>query len=178
MKRLNKKGQTEDFVADLIPSLIIIAIGLYVLSGMNDVNEGMVNEVSLKLDKYMEYEEKTVADYLSQNVEVEGKKMSLAELISLSYRNEEYQREVMKKLGSWEEELEFSPEAIAPTTKQEVAETIAGEMKECTATEITYPDGSVLKIGEDCTGGKKSLALPSYGGEYIKVDLIIGSIQV
>ncbi len=163
MKHLRKKGQTEDFIADLIPSLIIIGIGLYFLSNTQNSNEQEVNDVKTNLTDYLK-DGNTMADYLEKQVSVGDKKMPLKELISLSYKNEEYQQKAVKEL----EEI----------TKQDTGRRTIESciIITCLNAEIQYPDGSSKKIKEDifCPGEKKSIFFPTYEGQSIKMIFQLG----
>jgi len=172
MKKLRKKVQAEDFIADLIPSLIIIAIGLYVLSNMHSVSKAMVDERGERLQSVLKGEQKTIADYLSEKVSIDGKEISLWELISLSYKNEKYQRKIVEKLELVKPELLV--EFMAETPEQEMVEYIAGEEKECLAAEIHYPDQSKLEFGSGCEGKEKTISLPTYEGQHITVKFTQG----
>lgn len=164
MRRMRKKGQAEDFIADLIPSLIIIAIGLYVLSNMYSVNKEMVDERGEKL-RYALKEQKTMVDYLSEKISIEGKEISLWELISLSYKNEAYQEKVKKEL----KKIHHIP--IDPPD-----ENILCTWRMCLEAEINYPDSSKpLAVEDDCISGKeKIMHFPTYEGKYIIMNFNLG----
>lgn len=170
---IRKKGQTEDFIADLIPSLIIIAIGLYVLSDMQDVGKKATENTNIKLVEELEGR-KTLVNYLTKEIELDDKKITLNELISLGYKNEEYQRRLIENLQrTGLAQLKIPIETIAESTEQLEAENIQTEVKECLKLDIKYPDGSNLEIGEKCMGREKVFALPTYEGQYLTVKLTV-----
>lgn len=162
MKHLRKKGQTEDFIADLIPSLIIIGIGLYFLSNTQNSNEQEINDIKTNLTDYLK-EGNTMVDYLEKQVSVGDKKMPLKEMISLSYKNEEYQQKV-------EKELEW---IIGQDTGRRVE---SCKLITCLNSEIQYPDGSSKKLKEDifCPGEEKIIFFPTYEGQSIKMIYQLG----
>lgn len=157
-KRIKKKGQAEDFLADLIPSLIIIAIGLFVLSKMNSENQKIVDERGKLLAEALKGE-KMMSDYLFKPIKLGNKKMDLEELISLSYKNENYQKEVEGHLKSIHL-IDISP---PPDVELPVC-----QYRMCLSSKIKYPDGSSLIIEDElCKGEEKTLNFPSYEGNYI-----------
>lgn len=177
MKRINKKGQTEDFLADLIPSLIIILIGLYVLSNMQSANKLSTTEKGRAVNTVLNFEQKTITDYLSLKTEIDNKnQISMQDMISLSYQNKEYQ----SKLAIWLDktglaQLEAPIETIAQETKQEKVETQQFGEKECIQMDIQYPDSSSFKIGKECSGKEQSFYLPTFEGQYLKIKSIVGT---
>lgn len=160
---IRKKGQTEDFIADLIPSLIIIAIGLYILADMEDVGKKSIEETNDKLLERLG-DEKTMTDYLAKEIGIDNKKITLNELISLSYKNEQYQQKVEEELG-W---------IIGQDTGRRTIESC--NIITCLNAEIQYPDGSSKKLKKDifCPGEEKAMFFPTYGGQSIKMIFQLG----
>lgn len=157
-KRIKKKGQAEDFIADLIPSLIIIAIGLFVLSKMNSENQKIVDERGKLLAEALK-DEKMMSNYLYKPIKVDNQKMTLGELISLSYKNENYQKEVKRHLESIQ---------LTDVQPPKEVEFQVCQYRTCLKSEIKYPDDSSLMIKDElCTGEEKVLNFPSYEGDYI-----------
>ncbi len=178
MKKLTKKGQTEDFLADLIPSAIIILIGLYVLSNMQDANRLSATEKERAINTALKFEQTTVLDYLSLKVDVDDKKMTMQELISLTYKDEGYQR----KLREWllRKDLaqqEILWEFIAKSVEQEYPEEISKGRKACLELKIQYPNGSSLEVGEKCDGREQTFYLPTFDGQYLEIKSIVGTTK-
>lgn len=178
MKKLKKKGQTEDFLADLIPSLIIIIIGVFVLSSMHNTNRVAVNNQK-RLVNYDLMEKKMITDHLSKMIDVGDKKISLQELISLSYKNEGYKQVLINDLQrTGLAQIEGPVEAIAVMQTQLEAET-PKERKECFQLEIIYPeDPNPLKLGGGCDGREQTFYLPTYEGQYLMVKSVTGTTPV
>lgn len=164
MKRIRKKGQTEDFLADMIPSLIIIAIGLYVLSNMQSANEESADSTKINITGYL-MEKKTITDYLNQELKIDGKNIPLKEVISLTYKNEEYQQKVLKELEG----------IIGQDTGRRTVESC--NVITCLNAEIQYPDGSSKKLKKDifCPGEEKVIFFPTYEGQSIKMIFQLGA---
>lgn len=162
MKRISKKGQTEDFVADLIPSLIIIAIGLYVLSNIQNANEESVDSARTNITEYL-MDRKTITDYLAQEIEMDGKKIPLEEIISLSYKNENYQTIVEGEVKKIQDQQVSFPDLFSRVT--------------CFSTKIVYPDESQKIIGDTpyCTGAERTIYLPTYEGKYLAMNFTLGT---
>lgn len=179
MKKLAKKGQTEDFLADLIPSAIIIIIGLYILSNMQSANRLSATEKERAINYALEIEQKTITEYLSLKIDIDGKERSLQEWISLSYNNNEYQAKLVEKLiGKDLAQREILWETIAKSVEQEHPEETSKERKACLELTIQYPDGSSpLKIGEKCDGREQTFYLPTFDGQYLKIKSITGTTK-
>lgn len=161
MKGISKKGQTEDFVADLIPSVIIIVIGFFILSTMQGANEKAVEGAKENMTEYFQ-DKKTITDYLSQEVKVGDKNIPLREVISLSYKNEAYQDIVEKEIKKIQGQRVSFPDFYTRVV--------------CLSTEIKYPDGDP-KIIQDtpfCAGTEKIIYLPTYGSGYLTMNFTIG----
>ena len=176
-KKIKKKGQAEDFLADFIPSLIIIVIGFFILSKMHSEEQKIVDERGKLIRQALVQEEKTIIDYLDEKILIDGKRLSLAEVISLSYKNPKYRqilRELDKQFDIASEELIV--EYIAQSPPQDIGETIAGELKNCLALDITYPDGLNLEFGTNCPGEERTVNLPSYEGKNLIVKITEGMV--
>lgn len=158
--KIRKKGQVEDFAADLIPSLIIIAIGLFILGNMQSVNKEAVDERGEKIKSALEQEEKILADYLLKKVKIDDKEIPLLELISLSYKNEKYWEKTKDELKA----INGQPIRFRDWFFENV----------CLEAEIHYPDNSVKTIDVKCAGEKKTIALPTYEGGYLTINFVIG----
>lgn len=158
---IRKKGQTEDFIADLIPSLIIIAIGLYVLSNMQDVGKKATEETNANLLERLE-DRKTMADYLAKEIEIDNKKITLNELISLSYKNEAYQKKIKEEVERIQLQRISFPDFYTRVV--------------CLNMEINYPDGSSIVIEKDpfCAGEERKIFLPTYEGRYLTIKFQLG----
>ncbi|MDP2909425.1 MAG: hypothetical protein Q8N77_06495 [Nanoarchaeota archaeon] len=158
--KLTKKGQAEDFFADLIPSLIIIVIGLFILSQMNTENEKTTNNKVSALEDALKAEITTLADYLNREVDVDDKKMPLSDLISLSYKNEAYKKKMESELKK-----------IQLISVEPPAENTFCTWRMCLRAQIYYPDSpEPLKIEDDCIGKEKVIHLPTYDGQYITMN--------
>lgn len=179
-KRIKKKGQAEDFLADLIPSLIIIVIGLFVLSKMHAEEQKLVDERAAQLESILKQEIKPINYHLSnEKVEVDGREISLRELISLSYKNNAYQGKLIEALERKGLVQQDKPvEAIAETVPQEQAEAIQKGVERCLKLKIEYPDSSTLEAGEKCEGIETILNLPTYEGPYLIINATVGLATV
>jgi hypothetical protein len=161
MKRIRKKGQTEDFLADMIPSMIIIVIGLFILSSMQNANEESAESTKVNITEYL-MEKKTIADHLDQELKVDGKNIPLKEIISLSYKNENYQTLVEGEVNKIQGEQISFPDFYSRVT--------------CLSTKIVYPDDSI-KIIEDapyCAGTERVIYLPTFEGKYLTMKFTLG----
>jgi len=161
MKRIRKKGQTEDFLADLIPSMIIIMIGLYVLSNMQNANEESAESTKINVTEYL-MEKKTITDHLNQELKINGRDIPLKEIISLSYKNENYQTLVEEEVNKIQGQQISFPDLFSRVT--------------CLSTKIVYPDGST-KIIEDapyCAGTERVIYLPTFEGKYLTMKFTLG----
>ncbi|MBM3200092.1 hypothetical protein FJZ53_04075 [Candidatus Woesearchaeota archaeon] len=176
MRRLHKKGQTEDFIADLIPSMIVIAIGLYIISNMQATNKILVSEKEGAV-RYALMEKKDMADYLLLELDSDKGTISLKEMIGLTYKNEKYQQMLVENLKRKDIVKEDAPiETIAGKPKQDQVETIQRLPEQCIRLDIKYPDGSNMEVGGDeCTGWEKVFALPTYDGQSITVNATVGT---
>jgi len=172
---IRKKGQTEDFVADFIPSLIIIIIGLYVLSEMEDIGIKTTEETKNKLLERLE-DRKTINDYMFEERKIDNETKTLIEWISLIYKNKEHQTELILDLAREDiAELRAPVETISGTQEQEPVETTQHGRKECIKLDIQYPDSSKLEIGGKCDGTEQIFYLPTFEGQYIQVKSIAGT---
>lgn len=176
MKRLNKKGQTEDFLADLIPSLIIILIGLFILSNMQSANKLSTTEKGRAINDMLKFEQKTITDYLSLKIDIDNKNISTQELISLTYNNPQYQGILGNSLSRGGlAEYDTPIETIGETTPQIKPEYSASDPKECLNLVIKYPGGQTpLIIGEGCVGKEQTFYLPTFDGQYLEINSIVG----
>lgn len=177
MKKLTKKGQTEDFLADLIPSAIIIIIGIYVLSNMHSVNDLLAGEKERAIRQALEFEEKNIAYYLPHKIDIDGKKISVQELISLTYNNPQYQGILGNSLArEGLAEYDVPPDQSSETTPQINPEYIASSPTECLNLVINYPgDSKPLIIGDGCVGREQNFYLPTFDGQYLEIKSVVGT---
>lgn len=78
---MNKKAQTEDIFADLIPSAIIIAVGILVLYYFSYSFNGEVDENKITASMMEDRESFSIQGMLEHKTEINGKKYKLVELI-------------------------------------------------------------------------------------------------
>lgn len=177
MKKLTKKGQTEDFLADLIPSAIIIIIGVLVLSNMHSVNNSLAKGKEIAIKQALILEEKNIAYYLPHKIDVDGKKISLQELISLTYNNPQYQGILGTSLErEGLAQYDVPPEQSGETTVQIKPEYVASSPTECLNLVIKYPgDSKPLIIGDKCVGIEQNFYLPTFDGQILEIKSIVGT---
>ncbi len=86
---MNKKGQTEDVFADLIPSLIIIALGALILYYFSFNFDEEISDSKLMIARMSDRESFSVEGMMNHQVEMQGKKYKIIELIDEYSRAEE-----------------------------------------------------------------------------------------
>lgn len=128
---------------------------------MQDIGKKATEETNAKLIETLE-DKKIMTDYLAKEINIDNKKITLNELISLSYKNENYQ----KKL---EGEMKW-------IRGQKIKMVELCELVTCLNAEFQYPDGSTKKIDEDifCSGEEKAIFFPTYEGQSIKMKFKLG----
>ena len=166
MRCLYKKGQTEDVIADLIVSIIIIIIAVYILSGISadqETNIGLrINEIKYQLETKLD-----INTYLKMPVVGSGscyhENLTTADLIALTDAT---------KPGPCYKLLERQTKNFEKMLIQ------FGD--ECLDVQIEYPGGKVLTPSScvQVIGEQKEVLVPLKEGGYAKVKFLVGTIFI
>ena len=163
MNSLNKKGQTEDILADLIPAIIIIIIAVYLLGSFSSQHEENVSnklkEVKSQLESRMD-----VRTYLRTAVpsdykgECANPRLTTADIISKidpqkAEQNKDPCYSLLRKLTN-----EFNQEYFMPDDKYMAVDL-----------EFPYVHLGLYPKGVIFPGKTKNIPLPIKNGEHVNV---------
>lgn len=157
---MKNKGQTEDVFADLIPSLILIVVGGFVLYYFSAEFSGEIRDNEEVMRQLEDREGFSIEGMMRHQMEVDGKKYSLLEII------EKYNKE-----GKFATDLSMGVE--------DYLNKIEPKISSCFKINLKTEQQKELELANTCgltyvwTENKESeeALLPTYGGGYAKITI-------
>lgn len=169
---MNKKAQTEDVFADMIPSIILIVIGIFVLYYISSGYNEDLRKNEVLITRIVDREAFSLAGMMNHPVEMDGKKHKLIELID-EYSKTEKTLENMKyktaiEGGAKQYLLQLDPRVA---TCFKITLTIPSSKKE-----ISMVDMCELNMLKDVR--KDQAIIPLSNGDYARIKIENGEPEI
>jgi len=155
---MNRKGQTEDVFADLIPSIILIVIGGFVLYYFSAEFSGEIGENERMIHQLDDRESFSIEGMMEHQTELEGKNYKLIELVGEYNKEGKYGTTISDGVDEYIDRIEPK---ITSCFKIKLATPKQKELKLVDTCELTY-------LWTESTE-KEEAILPLYRNEYAKI---------
>ena len=98
---MNKKAQTEDILAELVISMVLIVIGVFVLSNMLNVQKLTFDQKDSKLDLMLKNDVLSLGGYVNyEKINIENEEIYFKDLIKKAYSDQDYRDKLIDFLES------------------------------------------------------------------------------